>query len=157
MPTMERVRNRFPDAIGLVYGNGESQHFRLLRNCPGIRIRGYYRTGMLPSLLVRDQVSVTVLSSIWPEAYALVVDECLSVGVQVIAFDHGAVADRLKEWNVGDLVPLRKGANGLADSIVGCIARSPNIPDPVARKLPLPESTAQQHVDLYRSLMSEAG
>lgn len=156
-PTMESVRNRFPDATGLVYGNGDGVHLRQLKRCAGIRIRGYYRPGMLSSLLIRDRISIAVLPSIWPEAYALVVDECLSVGVPVVAFDHGAVADRLEAWNVGELVPLQEGASGLAESIFSCLAVDSKIPDAVIRKLPLPISTAKQHVDLYRSLITRAG
>jgi glycosyltransferase involved in cell wall biosynthesis len=153
---MERVRNSIPDATGLVYGNGERVHLRRLRNSPGIRIRGYYRPGMLSSMLIRDRISIAVLPSVWPEAYALVVDECLSVGVPVIAFDHGAVPDRLKAWNVGGLVPLRKGASGLAESIFSCLARDGGISDAVFKQLPSPESAARQHVDLYRSLSAGA-
>jgi len=149
-PTMERVRTRFPDAGAFVYGNGERVHFRRLRRSSGIRVRGYYRPGMLASLLLRDQISIAVFPSIWPEAYALVVDECLSVGVPVVAFDHGAVADRLKEWGVGDLVPLRKGAEGLSDSVVRCAARRPAVPKEVISSLPRTNSTAQQHLSLYQ-------
>jgi len=156
-PTMVGVRNRFPDATGLVYGNGEGVHLRQLKRCHGIRIRGYYRPGMLSSLLIGDRISIAVLPSIWPEAYAIVVDECLSVGVPVVAFDHGAVADRLRAWKVGDLVPLREGASGLAQSVVSCLTADLAVPDTVISELPLPESSAKQHVDLYRSLIAPAG
>ena len=156
-PTIERVRTQLPDAGAFVYGNGERVHFRRLRNSLGIRVRGYYRPGMLASLLLRDQISIAVFPSIWPEAYALVVDECLSVGVPVVAFDHGAVADRLRAWKVGDLVPLRESASGLAESVVSCLASDLGVPDTVISDLPLPESSAKQHVDLYRSLIALAG
>jgi glycosyltransferase involved in cell wall biosynthesis len=157
VPALKRVRKDHSKAVGFVYGNGETALFRQLRRTKGIRIRGYYRQGGLPVLLKRDRISVAVFPSIWPEAYALVVDECLSVGVPVVAFDHGAVGDRLKAWNAGDLVPLREGASGLAESILSRLAGNLDIPEGLARELPLSESTAKQHVDLYRSLEARNG
>jgi glycosyltransferase involved in cell wall biosynthesis len=151
-PTMKHVRNSFPQAMAFVYGNGEGPLMRQLRGIQGIRVRGYYGHGKLPSLLERDKVSVAVLPSIWPEAYALVVDECLSVGVPVIAFDHGAVADRLKSWQAGEIVQQHLGAEGLADSIVKIFSADSRVPAHVIASLPQPKSSAQKHMVLYQGL-----
>lgn len=155
-PTMKRVREDNSKAVGFVYGNGETGLFRQLRRTKGIRIRGYYRQGELSVMLKRDRISVAVLPSIWPEAYALVVDECLSVGVPVVAFDLGAVGDRLKAWNVGDLVPLKEGASGLAESLLCSLVGDLDIPEAITRELPLSTSTARQYVNLYRRLTVRA-
>ena len=153
-PTMERILKHNPRAVGFVYGSGDGRLARQLRRMKGIRVRGYYVQGRLPSLLLRDRIAVAVLPSIWPEAYALVVDECLSVGVPVVAFDHGAVADRLRKWNVSDLIPLRIGADDLANSIIGSLSRNLEVPKEVISSLPQPKSTAQQHMVIYQIVRS---
>lgn len=151
-PTMGQILNHNPKAVGFIYGNGDSQLARQLRRTKGIRVRGYYGQGRLPSLLLRDRIAVAVLPSIWPEAYGLVVDECLSVGVPVIAFDHGAIGDRLGQIKLGSLVPLSRGADGLADSVVACLSRDLDIPEIVIGSLPEPRSAAKKHIALYRTL-----
>ena len=151
-PVMERLQSLVPDVVGFVYGNGERKLLRQLRRTKGIRIRGYYRQGELPVMLKRDRVSVAVLPSIWPEAYALVVDECLSAGVPVIAFDIGAVGDRLVDWGVGHLVPMHLGAGGLAGAFVGHLSSGLEVPGEIIASLPRPEGAARRYVELYGGL-----
>lgn len=95
------------------YGGGDSESLARLRRLPRVRIRGYYRSGTLPRLLQRDRVDVALLLSIVPESYSLVLDECVSAGVPVLAFDLGAVGERLPQLGAGRLVPLEAGADGM--------------------------------------------
>jgi glycosyltransferase involved in cell wall biosynthesis len=152
--TMDLVRDSSPDALGFVYGNGDSQSFELLKSVQNLKVRGYYRQGELARLLARDKISVAVLTSIWPEAYGLVVDECLAAGAPVVAFDLGAVADRLGSWGVGRLALPDLGAHGLAQAIVDLREHRAEIPRSVIEALPRPESAAHEHLALYRILQS---
>lgn len=149
---MATVGERLPAAKGFVYGGGEPSLLSPMRRDRRLRIRGYYRQGRLPELLVQDRIAAAVLPSIWPETYALVVDECLSVGVPVIAFDHGAVADRLRAWGAGALVPAASGATGLADAAIDLLRNGRPVPEPVIADLPTPSDAARQHIALYREL-----
>ncbi len=79
----------------------------------GVEVRGYYRASRLPERLRRDQIDLALLPSIYPEPYGLTLDECLAAGVAVVAFDHGAMADRLRLWGGGWLVPPQEGAAGI--------------------------------------------
>ncbi len=151
-PTMERILQHDPTAVGFVYGSGDGRLTRELRRAKGIRVRGYFRQGTLPSLLVRDRIAVAVLPSICPEAYALVVDECLSAGVPVIAFDLGAVGDRLRSWGAGLLVPLESGPSGLATGVAGALESMVAVPDSTRRLIPTPASAAREHFVFYKSL-----
>jgi len=91
------------------YGGGDPELLARLRRLP-VRVRGYYRSGTLPRLLRRDGVDLALLLSIVPESYNLVLDECAAAGVPVVAFDLGAVGERLRS---GQLVPLAEGAEGI--------------------------------------------
>lgn len=152
---MNLLSEKRPAVRGFVFGNGDSAFLRMLRSVDNLTIRGYYRQGHLARSLGRDEVALAVLPSIWPEAYGLVVDECLAAGVPVVAFDHGAVADRLASWEIGSLVPLEHGAPGLAESIFVSLAKRARVPDSIVEELPTPADTAAEHLALYRELQSQ--
>jgi glycosyltransferase involved in cell wall biosynthesis len=154
---MDLVREQRPEVRGFVYGNGERESLQALKAVENLTVRGYYRQGDLARMLARDEISVAVLTSIWPEAYGLVVDECLAAGVPVIAFDHGAVADRLGSWKIGHLTAPELGAHGLAEAIVDALSNRAEVPESVIENLPRPESVAHEHVALYRILLSWEG
>lgn len=155
-PILDRVRESEPKAVGFVYGDGEDELFKQLRKVKKIKIHGYYPKGTLPELLARDKVAVAVLPSIAPEAYSLVVDECLSAGVPVVAFERGAVGERLSFWQVGELVIPGHGSDGIADAVVGALGGSQQVPDSVIRTLPQIERVARKYSDLYKSLRARA-
>ncbi len=109
----EEVARRV-DLRWTVYGGGDPELLARLRRLPSVRVRGYYRSGILPRLLRRDRVDLALLLSIVPESYSLVLDECMAAGVPVVAFDLGAVGERL---TLGRLVPLESGAEGIVRAI----------------------------------------
>jgi len=82
-----------------------------------VRVCGYYRSGSLSRRLVRDRVDLALVLSIWPEAYSLVLSECRLARVPALAFDHGAIADRMHAEGAGLLVPPEAGAEGIAQAL----------------------------------------
>ena len=110
-------RDRFPQLRWSVYGGGNPSILRQLRRLPGVRVRGYYRAGHLPQRLVDDRVDLALLLSITPESYSLTFDECLQAGVPALAFDHGAIADRVRRLGGGALADPRTGVDGLAERL----------------------------------------
>jgi glycosyltransferase involved in cell wall biosynthesis len=153
---MERLKASLPKATGFVYGGGEGDLFKQVRKAKGIKVQGYYHQGTLPELLARDRISVAVLPSIAPEGYAVVVDECLSAGVPVVAFDHGAVGERLGFWRVGERVSPDLGAEGLADAAVESLRRSARVPDNVVRTLPQVDRVARKYLEIYKAQRARA-
>jgi glycosyltransferase involved in cell wall biosynthesis len=149
---MAGVRSHLAEATGIVYGAGDQSLLNALHRERGLRVRGYYSPGYLPSLLTRDRVAVAVLPSIWPEAYAIVVDECLAAGVPVVALDHGAVGARLRDLKGGHAVAPGSGGAGLAAAIVEWLGNETPVPLEVMRALPTPMAAATAHVRLYETL-----
>ena len=86
------------------YGGGDAEILARWRRLPGLRVRGYYRAGSLPPLLRRDGVDLALLLSVVPESYGLALDECAAAAVPVVAFDHGAVAERIAAAGSGLLL-----------------------------------------------------
>jgi len=155
-PIMDRVRESEPKAVGFVYGDGEGELFKEVRKAKKVKIQGYYRQGTLPELLTKDKIAVAILPSIAPEAYSLVVDECLSAGVPVVAFEHGAVGERLSYWEVGELVPVALGVEGLADAVINNLGQNQRVADGIIRTLPQIDRVARKYSELSKAQRARA-
>ena len=132
-------------------GGGDASLLARFGALPGVAVRGYWRGGTLPAVLRGLGVDLSLLLSIWPEAYGLTLDESWRAGVNVVAFDHGAMAERVRRLGGGWLVPPREGAEGVASAIRQAVAGPlPAVPAPAL--LPDPAGAAAAHLDLYRDL-----
>ncbi|MGB6087414.1 glycosyltransferase family 2 protein, partial [Parvibaculum sp.] len=99
--------------------------------------------------------------SIWPETYCHTLTELWSCGIPVIAFDYGAVGDRMKESGAGWLVQ-EKNASDVINVLrrlredpaeyargVECVVRWQNIVAPRSTCLLM----SHAYYDIYRSLV----
>lgn len=135
-------------------GGGELAALRALRAEPGVDVRGYYRAGTLPRILRERSVDVALVLSLVPESHGLTLDECWRAGVPVIAFDHGAVAGRVRRHGGGLLVPLADGAVGVAALLRALVSGARALPTaPGADALSTPAAAADAHLALYRRLI----
>lgn len=150
----EEVVRRLPPGVApslhwSAYGGGDPEVLLRLRRFPRMKVRGYYRAGSLVERLRRDEVDLALLLSVVPESYSLVLSECFAAGVPVVAFDHGAIADRVKKHGGGLLVEPGAGAAGIAP-VVEALANGLRLPPP-----PVPAAAggdASAYADLYREL-----
>ena len=149
---IHRMAPAFPGLRWSAYGGGDSELLLRLRRLPGTRVRGYYRSGSLIDHLRRDRVDLALLLSIVPESYSLALSECLAAGVPVAAFDHGAIAERLRRHGGGLLVEPEAGAAGIAAAVAARI-NGLRIPGETRMGDLLPAGgAAQAFADLYREL-----
>jgi glycosyltransferase involved in cell wall biosynthesis len=135
------------------YGGGDPALLARLRATGRVRVRGYYRTGSLPHLLRRDRVDLALLPSVVPESFSLVLSECRAAGVPVLAFDLGALGERLRAEGGGLAVPLAQGAAGMAALAATVVDGREAVPPPVEDALPAPREIAQAWLDLYRLIL----
>jgi len=70
-------------------------------------ITGGYSEAEAPHLLRREQPDVVWLPSVWPETWCYALDYALEAGLPVVAFDLGAIAERLRGVAGGMLLPLQ--------------------------------------------------
>jgi glycosyltransferase involved in cell wall biosynthesis len=113
-------------------------------------VRGYYRAGSLPRLLRRDRIDLAILPSVVPESFSLVLSECRAAGVPVLAFDSGAVGERLRAEGGGLAVPLEEGGAGLATAISGMVRGERAVPPLAAGSAPGPGEIARRWLAFYR-------
>jgi hypothetical protein len=144
------------------YGGGDPEILARWRRLPGLRVRGYYRAGSLPALLRRGRVDLALLLSVVPESYGLVFDECAAAGVPVVAFDLGALAERIAATGSGLLLaaalvacdPATAGATlatVLGDLLDGRLEMPPASPAPPGPERG-PAAAASAWSELYREL-----
>ncbi len=144
---------RYPDLRWSVYGGGDRQILGRLRRLPAVRIRGYYRAGALPRRLRDDGVDLALLLSIWPESYALTLDECLLAGVPAAAFDHGALGERLRALRSGVLLGADVAVEPALERLREVLDEGWR-PAPAGRPFepPAAEDAARAYLEIYRGL-----
>jgi GT2 family glycosyltransferase len=69
-------------------------------------ITGRYTESEAPHLLLREQPDIAWLPSVWPETWCYTLEHALSAGLPVVAFDLGAIAERLRSREGAVLLPL---------------------------------------------------
>ena len=122
----------------------------------GVRVGGHYRAGSLPRRLAEEEADVALLLSVWPETFALTLSECRTAGVPVLAFAHGAIADRIGSEGGGILVPPEDGAEGVVAALGRVLAGSPIPPFHGTEAGPSAARAAAERVALYRLLLGAA-
>jgi glycosyltransferase involved in cell wall biosynthesis len=163
LEVVERLdREGRTDLAWSAYGGGDPALLARLRQTGRVRVRGYYRAGSLPRLLRRDRVDLAILPSVVPESFSLVLSECRAAGVPVLAFDLGAVGERLRNEGGGLAVPPAAGAAGmaaLAAEVTGggralppLAARTEPKPGEAESGEPEPGEIAGRWLNLYREL-----
>jgi len=144
---------RATDLRFTVLGGGDAALLGSLRGLPRTRVRGYYRAGTLPRQLLARGVDVALLLSLVPESYGMTLDECWRAGVPVVAFDHGAIAERTQDLCDARSTALERHQHAAAqapDALRDGTTPRPDVPLPAA--LTTPAQAARTHLLLYRRL-----
>lgn len=151
--TIERMRQTAPRVFRWsVLGGGEVEILGRLRAMPGVTVYGYYRAGMLGTLLRRRAVDIVLLLSVVPESFGLTLSECLAAGVPVLAFDHGALSERIRRHGGGVLVSLQDGSRGVAEALEALAAGHQGFPEVKASPLPTAHTAAAAYRCVYEQL-----
>ena len=69
-------------------------------------ITGEYREAEATALIAAQRAHLAWLPSIWPETWCFAVSEAWRAGLDVVAFDIGAPAERIRDSGRGILLPL---------------------------------------------------
>jgi GT2 family glycosyltransferase/glycosyltransferase involved in cell wall biosynthesis len=94
-----------------------------------IDITGPYTSIELSSLVEESGSDVALFLSLTPETFSYTLSEALNMGLHPVAFDFGAIAGRMREEQVGTLVPMCMvdDPNDINDLLVSII---PEVPKP---------------------------
>jgi GT2 family glycosyltransferase/glycosyltransferase involved in cell wall biosynthesis len=97
---------------------GFSDRDDLLRDTGRVSITGAYAQGDLPDLLRNARCDLAFLPSIWPETYCYTLSAAFSAGLFSVALDLGAIAERIRKADWGDLLPADSDASAINDRLI---------------------------------------
>jgi glycosyltransferase involved in cell wall biosynthesis len=69
-------------------------------------VTGVFKPEEMPDLIVRQGANLGFLPSIWPETWCFAMSEMWRANLNVVAFDIGAQAERIRSAGRGQLLPL---------------------------------------------------
>jgi len=78
----------------------------LLKQLPNIRIIGAYKEEEELQQLLEVNADFVWIASISPETYSYTLSAVFTAGLPAVAFDFGAIADRIRKHGYGELLPL---------------------------------------------------
>jgi GT2 family glycosyltransferase len=81
-------------------------------------VTGRYHQQELPHLLERERPDVILFPSMWPETWCYALDEAMGAGLPIVAFDIGALGERLRGQPGATLLPVMTPASEVNDSIM---------------------------------------
>jgi glycosyltransferase involved in cell wall biosynthesis len=86
-------------------------------------VTGKFREDEVSALLARERPHLILYSSVWPETWCYTLTHALKANLPIIAFDIGAIAERLREAGVGTLVSPKIPSVKLNDLILSAAAK----------------------------------
>jgi GT2 family glycosyltransferase len=81
-------------------------------------VTGRYSEGEAPHLLQRERPDIAWLPSVWPETWCYALDHALESGLPIVAFDVGAIAERLRAAGRGELLALESEPGHINDCLL---------------------------------------
>jgi GT2 family glycosyltransferase/glycosyltransferase involved in cell wall biosynthesis len=87
-----------------VVGYADNQH--TLDSLSNVRITGRYDDSDLDAILVRERLDVIFFPAVWPETYSFTLTAAVRTGLPIVAFDIGAIAERLRAHGLGTMLTL---------------------------------------------------
>jgi FkbM family methyltransferase len=69
-------------------------------------IHGTYEPDDLPIIISKRGINVILMPSIVPETFSYTISEAMKMGLPLVAFDIGAQGNRVKQYELGKVVPL---------------------------------------------------
>ncbi len=102
---LARHCSRWEDDIVLVVV-GHTDRDVALEEFANVSLAGTYKPGEANTALCRSGARVALFLSIFPETFSYTLSEALEAGMVPVAYDFGAIAERLRALGVGVLVPL---------------------------------------------------
>ncbi len=97
---------------------GETAGDSLMNGLTNVEITGPYREEQVDELIANTGAQVALLPSVWPETYSYTLSIAMRNGLHPVAFDLGAIAERLRATQSGTLLHLSASAAEINQSLL---------------------------------------
>jgi GT2 family glycosyltransferase/glycosyltransferase involved in cell wall biosynthesis len=91
-------------------------------------VSGPYGDSEIGALLEREQCQIALFPSVAPETWCYALTHAISWGLPIVAFDLGAIAERLRGHTAAELLPLSTQAAGINAALLA-LARRTSTPE----------------------------
>ena len=71
-----------------------------------VNVWGSYTPNDLPEIIGYQHINIILMPSIVPETFSYTISEAMKMGLPIVAFDIGAQGNRVKQYELGKVVPL---------------------------------------------------
>jgi hypothetical protein len=89
-------------------------------------ITGPFKEKEIATLLEREQGHVALFPSVTPETWCYALTHAMAHGLPTVAFDLGAIAERLRSYSAAELVPVSSSAGEINDTLLRLARRGRN-------------------------------
>lgn len=89
-----------------------------LKDLPNITITGKYERQDLPALIKANKCHLAALFSVWPETFSYTLSESFSNNLTPIAFNFGAIHERIKNTRVGVTIDFSASIKSICENII---------------------------------------
>ncbi len=107
---------------------GHTDRDKELERYENLSLSGRFKSGEAVAALRASGCTVALFLSIFPETYSYTLSESLAAGLVPVAYDFGAIGERLRALGVGVLVPLHAPPEQLAAAIRQAAAMRLTVP-----------------------------
>lgn len=115
---------------------------------------GTYTRDELKELLQSNNIKLICLLSIWPETYSYTMTEAIACGIPVISFDFGAIAERVKKYNLGWLIDSKLSSKEIAAEINKILSNEDDYNDKIKSinkyKIITSKEMADNYISIYK-------
>lgn len=105
-----------------------------------VEITGRYNESQLDDLIASADLDLLWFPAVWPETYSYTLSSALRTSLEIVAFDFGAVAERLRTHDRGHRLPVEAmlDAEGVLGALRDALSSpsSTRVPEPLAETLP---------------------
>lgn len=124
------LRDKLPLRFVVVGFTEDDSMFAGLSN---VTITGRYQEGEAGNLIRGHGVRLGLFPIVWPETYSYTLSIALNAGLYPVAFDLGAIGERVRELKFGHLLPLEATPEEINETLMACSLLSYRKPPSIAR------------------------
>lgn len=82
-----------------------------------VNVWGSYTPNDLPRIISHQGINVILMPSIVPETFSYTISEAMKMGLPIVAFDLGAQGNRVKQYELGKVIPLGSSPEAILAAI----------------------------------------
>ena len=65
---------------------------------------GPYKSDSIKDLIIKQEISVALFPSVWPETFSYLVSELIAAGIPLACFNIGAQGEKVSKYKYGQII-----------------------------------------------------